>query len=95
MALHKKLGVSARNAPLRLVRAETADRCDPLEGYGPTTVYLCVDRNDPLPIVAIDGSMNPLARFRSPLSAAQYLAAEQQRVRALPQAIVDQLNEFI
>jgi hypothetical protein len=93
--LRKKLGVAARNAPLRLVRAEDGNRSEPLEGFGPTTVFLCVDHTDPLPIVAIDGSMNPLARFRSPLSAAQYLAAEQQRVRALPQAIVDQLNEFI
>lgn len=93
--LRKKLGVSARNAPLRLVRAESSDRCDPLEGFGPTTVFLAVDRFDPLPLIAIDGSMNPLARFRSPLSLAQYLAAEQQRVRALPQAIVNQLNEFI
>lgn len=94
-ALRGKSAAARGARPLRLVRVEEDYRSDPFDAKPPTPVYLTVEHGDPLPIVAVDASMQPMARFRSPGSAAAFLNAVRPSVHTLPQRILDQLNELI
>lgn len=95
MSRPQKLGGrTAKTPPSRLVMVDDTRRTPVIEGKPVRPMFLKVEPMAALPIIAIDGSGNPIARFANTRVAAYYLNAEPVRPLTLPAPVIDFLSQL-